>query len=211
MKRDLWLSIVIPTIGRAELVQTLDAIDAQPEHLLEGVEVLVVGDSHGGQTPQLEQAEEHVVSERPLGRYRYLEHDGGTHCYGHPQRTFGAAQARGEWVWFGQDDNVASAEALRAIRAATHLRTSPSLCIFRTVTYWREIVWRAPDIGPVPGNVDADCLVMRRDVASAVKWGERYEGDYDAAVEAATLSKDIAWLDEVVSIARPAKEHRWWA
>jgi hypothetical protein len=204
-----WLSIVIPTLGRAELGQALDAIDAQPAYLLEDVEVVIVGDTYGGRSPQLEQAHDHVATERLLGRYRYLEHDGGQHCYGHPQRTYGASVARGEWVWFGQDDNVASAEALRAIRAATREPDVPSLCVFRTLCYWREIVWRQPRLEL--GNVDADCLVMRRDVAGAVKWGSRYEGDYDAAVAAARLSETVAWHEDVVSIARPEEGHRWWA
>jgi hypothetical protein len=204
-----WLTIVIPTVGRAELGQALDAIDAQPADLLDDVEVLIVGDSYGGRSPQLEQAHDHVATERLLGRYRYLEYDGGQHCYGHPQRTYGASVARGEWVWFGQDDNVASAEALRAIRAATREPDAPSLCVFRTLCYWREVVWRQPRLEL--GNVDADCLVMRRDVAAAVKWGSRYEGDYDAAVEAAGLSESVAWIDDVVSIARPEQGHRWWA
>lgn len=208
MSQQPWLSIIIPTVGRAELAQTLDSIDAQPEQLLEGVEVLVVGDTHGGTSPQLEQAHDQLATGRPLGRYRYLEHDGGQHCYGHPQRTYGAGVARGDWVWFGQDDNVASAEALRAIRAATRAPAAPSLCVFRTLCYWREIVWREPRLAL--GNVDADCLVMRREVAAAVRWGLRYEGDYDAAVEAAGLSGSISWHDDVVSIARPEQGHRWW-
>lgn len=209
MKRRPWLSIIIPSVGRAELVQTLDAIDAQPADLLDDIEVLVVGDTYGGRTPQLELAEDHVITERALGRYRYLEHDGGQHCYGHPQRTYGASVARGEWVWFGQDDNVASAGALLAIHAATRAKAAPSLCVFRTLCYWGQVVWREPRLEM--GNVDADCLVMRREVAAAVRWGLRYEGDYDAAVEAAGLSETVGWHEDLVSIARPEQEHRWWA
>jgi hypothetical protein len=203
-----WLSIVIPTVGRAELLHTLDAIDAQPEDLLEGVEVLVVGDTFGGRSPQLEQAQDHVATQRPPSRYQYLEYDGGQHCYGHPQRTYGATLARGEWVWFGQDDNVASDEALRAIRAATSATAAPSLCVFRTLCYWRQVVWREPRLEL--GNVDADCLVMRRELAAAVRWGLRYEGDYDAAVAAAKLSETVGWHEDLVSIARPDQSHRWW-
>lgn len=205
---DPWLSVVIPTIGRPSLVETLDALDAQPPHLLEGVEVLVVGDTYGGQSIQLANVKEHVELERPLERYRYLEVDAGLHCYGQPQRAYGAREARGRWVWFGQDDNVATPRALHFIHAATHDDGAPRFFIFRLLTYWREQVWREPYLRL--GNVDADCLVMRQDLARTVNWGLRYEGDYDAAVEAARLSESVGWGDEVVSIARPEREHRWW-
>lgn len=203
-----WLSIVCPTIGRPSLVATLDAIDSQSAALLKGVEVLVVGDTYGGPTRELEQVREHVETERPPDRYRYLEHDGGIHCYGQPQRDFGAREAHGEWVWFAQDDNVATPQALHYIYSATHDAGAPRLFIFRVLTYWREVVWREPHLAQ--GNVDADCLVMRRDIAREVNWGLRYEGDYDAAVQAAKLSEAIGWGTEVVAVARPEQEHRWW-
>jgi hypothetical protein len=208
VKKKPWLSIVIPTIGRPDLLMTLDAIDSQPEDLLEGVEVLVVGDTYGGRTPDLEQVFEHLSCERPLGRYRYMEHDGGVHCYGQPQRTFGAANASGEWVWFGQDDNVANKDALHAIRVATTAADAPRLCIFRWLAPWREVIWRSQILEQ--GNVDADCLVMRRELAASVKWGMRYEGDFDAALEAAALAETVGWQDAIVSIARPERGHCWW-
>lgn len=203
-----WLSVVIPTIGRPELTSTLDALDAQPADLLDGVEVLVVGDTYGGRSVQLDNVREHLETERPAGRYRCLDYDGGLHCYGQPQRNYGAREALGEWVWFGQDDNVATADALHFIRAATRDANAPGLFIFRVLCWWRHIVWRDPVLRE--SNLDADGLVMRRDVAQRANFGMRYEGDYDAAAEAARLSEVVGWGDEIVSIARPEKEHRWW-
>ena len=203
-----WLSIVIPTLGRPSLAQTLDAIDAQPDTFLDGVEVLVVADSLGGRSAQLEEVRDHLACERPLGRYRYLEHDGGVHCYGQPQRSYGARQARGKWVWFGQDDNCASSEALLGIRHATLKFSTAGVLVFRVRTYWGDTVWREPTLRM--SNVDADCLVMRREIAASVTWGLRYEGDYDAAVEAAALSERVEFVDEIIALARPEADQRWW-
>lgn len=204
-----WLSVVIPTVGRTTLVDTLDALDAQGDALLDGVEVIVVGDTFGGMTAQLQEVREHVACERMLGRYRFLECDGGQHMYGQPQRTAGAHAARGEWVWFGQDDNVATEHALESIYCATRSPLS-GLLIFRWVSPWREVIWRWPDLQL--GNIDADCLVMRRDVAHAVRWGMRYEGDYDVAQAAHEFTgrAEIDWQTPVVSVARPDNHHRWW-
>jgi hypothetical protein len=205
-----WLSIVIPTVGRASLVDTLDAIDHQPERLMAGVEVVVVADTYaGGMTPNLDQAKDHIATERQLGRYRFIEHDGGQHVYGQPQRTAGARAARGDWVWFGQDDNVAAENALTAIYDAVRSHIS-ELLIFRWVSPWREVIWRYPELAL--GNLDADCLVMSRNLAQQVTWGLRYEGDFDAARQAFELTgrAEPDWRPPIISIARPDEGYRWW-
>ena len=198
-----WLSVVIPTIGRPSLQMTLDALAAQPES--SGVEVLVVGDTFGGRTPNLEDAQIRVE----LAGYRWLEHDAGVHCVGQPQRTYGARQARAPWVWFGQDDNVPAQDSLAAIEFAIDEQPHARPLFFRTRTHWGAVVWRQPQLAF--GDIDADCLVFPRHIAHAVNWGLRYEGDYDAAREALTLSSgDVAWLEDIVAIARPQPGQFWW-
>jgi hypothetical protein len=199
-----WLSVVIPTVGRDTLEQTLDSLAAQPES--SGVEVVVVADTHGGFTAQLEQA-------RRLTRSRdhvWLELDAGLHCVGQPQRTMGARAATAAWVWFSQDDNISAKDALATIEMATDQQVRPRPLFFKMRTYWGDVVWRSPYLAL--GNIDADCMVFPRHIAHAVTWGLRYEGDYDAAIEAVTLSNnDVAWINEVVSIGRPSPKERWWS
>lgn len=201
--RTPWLSVVIPTVGRDSLRLTLDSIRAQPES--EGVEVLVVADTFGGLTPALEQARARVEE---YG-FTWLEHDAGQHCVGQPQRTYGAKHARAPWVWFSQDDNIAAEDALSAIELAAEAEPHPRPLFFRFLSYWRDTIWRTRVLRL--GDIDADCLVFPRAIARNVVWGMRYEGDYDAAYQAAQLSGgDVGWCDEVISIARPAAEHLWW-
>ncbi len=198
-----WLSVVIPTVGRDTLEHTLDSLAAQPES--SGVEVVVVADTHGGFTAELEQARQLTKSRDHV----WLELDAGLHCVGQPQRTFGAKLATAAWVWFGQDDNVSAKDALSTIEMAIDVQTVARPLFFKMKTYWGDVVWRSPYLAL--GNIDADCMVFPRHIAQAVKWGMRYEGDYDAAVEAVTLSNNnVAWINEIVSIGRPSDKERWW-
>jgi hypothetical protein len=191
-------------VGRSTLRLTLESIRAQPE--AEGVEVLVVADTFGGQTPALLESRPHVED---LG-YRWLEHDAGRHCVGQPQRTYGAQMSTAPFVWFTQDDNIAAEEAFASIECAIDAQPRIRPLFFRFLSHWRQTIWRDPVLQL--GNIDADCLVFPRAIAHEVHWGLRYEGDYDAAQQAYQLvGGDVGWCDEVVSISRPDPEHCWWA
>jgi hypothetical protein len=202
-----WLSVVIPTIGRPTLHQTLDSIDAQPES--GEVEVLVVADTHGGFTGGLLEVQARIDRERDHDRYVWLEVDGGQHCWGQPQRTAGARLASAEWVWFSQDDNIAAAGAFAAIQRVVDHLDRPRPLFFRWLSPWRELIWRDQHL--VLGNIDADCIVLPKRIAAQIEWGLRYEGDFDAAVAAVHLAGDeLVWCESLVSIAHPGMADRWW-
>jgi glycosyltransferase involved in cell wall biosynthesis len=205
-----WLTIVIPTVGRpAGLQRTLASIDHQPGA---DVEVLVVADTHAADNPpdRLDNllACRRLVLERPK-RYRWLEHDGGLHCFGQPQRTFGGQMALGEWVAFSQDDNILTADATSAIWMACCTEPHKRPLFFKWLSPWRQHIWAFPQLAP--GNIDADCLVLPRLIAEQVQWGLRYEGDYDAAEQAYRRAEgDVGWREELIAIARPDAGHIWW-
>jgi len=198
-----WLSVVIPTIGRQTLQDTLTSLRVQPES--DGIEVLVVADTHGPVNAQLEYARTRVEA---TGQ-RWLELDAGINCVGQPQRTFGAKAATAPWVWFTQDDNIAAEDSLLAIQSAIEAQPRPRPLFFQMLTYWGARIWQVPMLAQ--GNIDADCLVFPREVAKQVEWGLRYEGDLDAAVRAFNLTGgDVAWIDELVSVGRPESKDLWW-
>jgi hypothetical protein len=202
-QRAPWLSVVIPTIARPTLRRTLQSLRAQPE--CEGVEVLVVADTFGG--PPAGLAETRAYTQE-LG-FTLLEHDGGLHCYGHPQRTHGARTAQAPYVWFSQDDNIAAPDSLASIEATIDRQSIPRPLFFRFRAFWGEIIWRAPFLDL--GNIDADCLVFPRHIAQKVEWGLRYEGDYDAARRAYELvDGNVAWCDPIIAISRPRNGLMWW-
>jgi len=199
-----WLSVVIPTVGRETLERTIESLDAQPESA--GLEVLVVADTFGGMTPALERAREKMQSTR----HHWLEHDAGYHMFGQQQRTYGSHVASAPYIWFSQDDNIAARDSLATIELAIDSLRKPRPLFFRFRSYWGEEIWREPVLRL--GNIDADCLVFPRRIARTVRWGLRYEGDFDAAREAFELADgDVVWVDEVVSISRPSAEDYWWS
>lgn len=203
----IWLTCVIPTIGRPTLARTLDSLDAQSD--CEDLEVIVVADTFGGLTADLMAARDHIREDRDPARYVWLEHDAGVHCAGQPQRTMGARLASAPWVWFTQDDNIAAADALLLIRRAVVRQAHPRPLFFQWLAPWRETIWRQPYLAL--GNIDADCIVLPRHVARLVQWGMRYEGDFDAATRASEIADgDVEWVDSIISIARPDDAHCWW-
>jgi hypothetical protein len=208
-----WLSIVIPTTGqrRDGLLRTLNSIQQQPAALRSGVEVVVVVDTHGyGEASVLSFLEESTLTFGPEDlNYTWLELDAGIHCYGQPQRTYGAQHARGEWMAFSQDDNCLVADALHSVWLEVCRSPRKRPLFFKVLTPWREEVWREELL--YQGNIDADCLVFPRALAQEVTWGLRYEGDFDAAVDAMQRAQgDVGWCGEQIAIARPEQEHIWW-
>ena len=202
-----WLSCVVPTVGRPTLARTLDSLDAQPD--ADGLEVLVVADTFGGLTADLQQARDHVLEERDPRRYRWVQYDAGFHMVGHPQRTMGAQLASAPWCWFSQDDNIAAHDALPSIRRVIVEQSKPRPLFFQVQTFWRAIVWNTATLAE--NNIDADCLVFPQHIAQSVEWGMRYQGDFDAAHRASQLADgDVAWIDHVVAIGRPEDSHCWW-
>jgi len=198
-----WLSVVIPTIGRQTLEDTLTSLRVQPES--DGIQVLVVADTHGAVNAQLDYSRKRVAD---LG-LEWLELDAGMNCVGQPQRSFGAKAAAAPWVWFSQDDNIAAEKSLAIIKRAIEQQAYPRPMFFQMRTYWGAVIWQTPVL--VQGNIDADCLLFPRDIAHQVEWGLRYEGDLDAAVRAFNLTGgDVAWVDELVSVGRPEAEQLWW-
>ena len=201
------LAVVIPTVGRATLVRTLDSLDGRAERDL--LEVFVVADTHGGLTSDLEQARDHVRSERDSAVFHWREYDAGLHCWGHPQRMLGGRSATAPFVWYTQDDNAAAEGAATAILGAIAHQAHARPLFFRWLSPWRETIWR--DQRLLLGNIDADCLVLPKRVAQQVTWGLRYEGDFDAAVYAMRIADgEVDWQDTVISIARPDSTLCWW-
>ena len=201
-----WLSIVVPTAcqRRSGLQRTLESVRHQS--VIDGVEVLVVADTHAfSDRSVLESCRDDVEQ---LGA-RWLEHDGGLHCYGQPQRTYGAKHAHGEWVGFSQDDNIMAQGAIASIAAATLQQPVLRPMFFRVHTYWGATVWDVP-YQLYQGNIDADCLVLPHDMAASTIWGLRYEGDFDAAVSAMQQANgNVAWREEMIAVMRP--ESVWWS
>lgn len=191
------LSVVIPTIGRPSLDRLLDSIP--DDH---SIEVIVVGDTYDCDFIKDLAAARGRLSGN--NRYWYM-HDGGAHCWGHPQRNYGMSVATGQWLMFSQDDNVYAPGAFDAIAhavAGNHQRP----LLFKVMTWQAGVVWTAPMLRE--GDIDADCLVVPNVRAKLGVWTSRYNGDWDMLSHTAELwDNDIGWRPELIASALPNIEH----
>lgn len=210
-----WLTIILPTAGRrlAGLARALDSIAGQRSPLwqwgdrpAEGVEVLVVGDTHSAPLPEVER----LVWARG---HRYLGHDGGLHAWGQPQRQAGMERARGEWVLFGADDDILTPTALAEIRKAISHLDTPRPLVFRFVAppaLHRLVIPVSADLRA--GNVDASCLVVPNVLHRLGRWENTYEGDHAFLASTAALwggPASIRWCAPIISFARPDPTDDW--
>jgi hypothetical protein len=200
-----WLSVIIPTIGRPTLPRLLDSMDRQERHG-EGVQILVVGDSHAG--ADLRQARDHVLEERDADRYVWLEHDGGVHAWGHPQRTVGMQHAAAPWIAFSQDDNIMTWGAFASIHDAIDKTPEPHPILLRVRTWQAGVVWRVDQVSH--GNVDADCVVVPNDPQRFGRWEHVYEGDFHFIRQ--TVNRwggHVTWSTDVIALGRPTDAEDW--
>jgi SAM-dependent methyltransferase len=140
------LSIVIPTIGRDSLAQTIRSLVHQ---LACGDEIVVVADGPQSSIRQL-------IRELDCHAVKYCEHFDPQSTYGNAQRNYGASQAVGELLWFCDDDDVAMPWAVASIRDGMRLE-GPA--IFR-MEYGGSELWRSPEIRV--GNIGGPMVVVPR-------------------------------------------------
>lgn len=191
-----WLSVIIPTVGRVTLEPLLAGLRAQAPAA--DLELLVIGDTHGI-TWQRALAPVPALCDQYAARY--VAHDGGVHAWGHPQRTYGARLARGAWLWWLQDDDLAAPDAYATLR--THL--TAALCVphlFRVDTWQAGRIWRERTI--TLGNVDADCLVAPNAPPRLAPWPPHYTGDHEMIRETVALyGGSCVWVEAVIAHGRP--------
>ena len=181
------LSIIIPTLGRPLLGKILRELAAQLGPL---DEVLVVGD---GPQPT---AESIVAGTDP--RIRYLEGE-QDHCWGHPQRNWAMARAKGTHLASFDDDDSLMPGALEIMRsAASRAQDRPHLFKIR---YRGEVIWKERALAC--GNVSTQMFLVPKVRGRLGEWGARYEGDLDFIRSTVTLyprgPRSIIWCNEVIA------------
>lgn len=193
---DPTLTLVIPTVGRPTLARTLASLARQPWR--PGDEVLLVGD---GPRPV---ARELWDQFRLPGRY--VETPAVLGSWGHGARNWVAANGLVRTSHRAQldDDDIWTADALRAVRAAiTADPGRPHLFRMAFGHQWPgvPVVWRTPELAE--GNVGTPLLVAPVALGHP-EWTGRYGGDYDHI--RATCERHPAgpvWHRELVCVCRP--------
>jgi GT2 family glycosyltransferase len=180
------LSIVLPTLGRESLKQTLDScIDAD--------EIVVVLDTSRGTTE--------LPCKLPPNAVFHADSFGVTG--GHAGRAVGIGMATGTHLAFMDDDDVYLPGAIDIMRAAACDRP----VIFRMDHYSHGHLWRDPAIRF--GNVSTQMYVVPNDPARFGSWTPHVPGlkepggDYTFIKETCELMGDPVWRDEVICKLRP--------
>lgn len=192
------LSLLVPTLGRPSLARALNSVKDQ---LASGDEVIVVGDTHDGELPEVE------ALVRDYGKqFRYLAHDAGHHCWGHCTLMYGINRANGDYIHCSDDDDCWSPDALDAMRGAIAELNEPHPLLFRFRSWYGPVFWSQRGL-IAEGQIGGHCLVTPNIPDRIGVFGCRYEGDYDYILS--TLQKwprgilDAQWVDRIVAIARP--------
>jgi len=201
------LSVIVPTVGRPSLARTLRSLLQQRSAL--PWELILVGDVHAGTYAETLRGVPGVLT--GLTGVTYVEHDGGLHAWGHPQRNHGATIAIGRYLaWLG-DDDLYLPGAFDAIHRAILASPEPRVHLFRWIAPWRGILWETPGVLQ-QDHIDAENVVCPNVPDKLGTWTNRYQGDYDFIAETVANwggVERVVWRPEVIAQAQPADHEDW--
>lgn len=186
-------SIIVPTIGRKTLQETLDSIT--PQRAADD-EVIVVFD--GKESEEVNRlAESHSCLLANTGKRSY---DAGS-----TPRNFGIDKARGDWLLFMDDDDIFTENALTIIRKVIVIPQQPTPHIFRMRCQNGIILWREPRLEYA--NVGTPMFVVPRLNGNETRWrsGDSGSGnDFAFIIETLSLRKQTPiWSEEIICLVRP--------
>ena len=183
------LSIIVPTVGRPSLFNTLASLVSQPlarspvADAHEGDEVLVIGGPAEAIVPFASFGVRHIPC--PVGGH-----------WGCEERTLGIAQARQSHLAFLDDDDRWVPNARAAIGRA--IAMAPDRPILFQMRYASgRVLWAKPVLKI--RNVSTQMIVVPNDPARLGRWTVRREGDYDFLASMTWPASDIVWRDEVIA------------
>jgi len=204
------LSVIVPTVGRPSLARAVRSLLRQGDWL--PWEAILVGDTHGGDFAAALPTAQALAQTDP--RLTYVEHNGGRHMVGHPQRNHGATVARGRYLAFLGDDDLYLPGAFQSIaRALRAHEDDPRVFLFRWIAPWRMVLWHTAGF-LAEDHIDAECIVCPNVPEQLGTWTNRYQGDYDFIAETVALWGGVGrvrWQPEVLALARPGPAEDWTA
>lgn len=188
------LSVIVPTIGRPSLKDTLGSIAPQ---LVADDEVLVVSD---GDQPDAGDIVAHFDD-----RFIFMEAPGPSGDWGATPRNHALDRAKGSHLIFMDDDDVFLPTAFKAFRRA--IRYAPEKPHLFKMYLETRTIWDKPIVEM--GNVSTQTFLIPNLPKKVGRWTSRYEGDFDFLLE--TLSyypegeKSVVWKDEFVAALKSHK------
>jgi glycosyltransferase involved in cell wall biosynthesis len=195
------LTIVVPTIGRPGLKDTLASIARQA--LIPGDQVLIVYDS-------FERDAANATATRALVEsfgYTFVEHDGGYHFQGNPQLNHAMDLATGDYFCALGDDDVYVDGAIARLRKK--LKDGRVVLFqFFSPTFisgndgLRCLLWSNKELRIA--NLSGCCMAAPVSTLVKVSDEQRFEVDYDWIRDTVAKSgQRPVWMKDCLVIARP--------
>ena len=189
-------SILVPTRGGGDLPHLLHSITSQ--ELVEGDEVLIIGDGVQGDAREL--------CEALGGPFRYVQGP-DTADWGHSQMNLGVAVAKGDYILCQDDDDIFLPRAFARIRARIAQAPNPRPLLFRFWTNDRLCRWIPERQVCEETYLGSHNLVIPNvpGMKGEGAWTPRYRGDFDwtKAVLDCYPKRDWVWCPEIISRQRP--------
>lgn len=188
------LSIIIPTIGRPTLADSLNSISG----LSDGDEVLVVGH---GRRPLAQTLFE--MSGLP-GEYREVPF--AVCDYGAAGRNEALRYACGDYLLYMDDDDWYTPGAIPTIRKAISRYSGRCLMFRMERPSVPDVLWKEKEVRR--GNVGTTMFVHPR-LANPILWGPKYEQDYYYARDVLDrMGQEPIWREEITAVIRAVgKDH----
>lgn len=186
---ELSMSVIIPTIGRESLRDTLMSLVSQ--EWLPGDCIYVVAD---GPQPQAEE----IAGKFDKLPIEYMETE-PTSRWGNYQREVATELSSSDIITFIDDDDVYLPGALSAVRYSAKLNPEKVL-LFRYLTPQGLTVWEKPEIKE--RNISSQCIVVPN-IEGLGTWTHRREADFDFLVETLeNLGEEPIYEPHLISLAR---------
>lgn len=192
MSRPLF-TVVIPTIGRQSLIETMASIPKD-------VEVIVVADAFEAAPESLRLIE---GTARSCGA-RYTEVDAGFHDWGSPQLQEGYRLAEGEYILNCGDDDIFEPLAFETIKRAIDSLAAPVPMMFRTALHPSPVrgntniavLWQYPEL--TNRNITGQNLVIPNVPEKIGRWDILVDfGFITSTID--LWGGQVAWRTEIIS------------
>lgn len=193
------IAVVIGTIGRPTLEDTLHSIHAQG--LQPKDRVIVVRDSFEDPGDSRE-VQRRVAEFGP--QFEYHAYDAGYHYNGVEQTNYGCELADTDFVLSIGDDDIYEQGAFKTLR--TVMAEDPVRpVLFRFLAPWREVLWDYPRMQV--SRISGQCIAIPRQWMQMQPTRECPSVDFEwmeaILAKAKAASVDPLWLDALLVIARP--------
>lgn len=171
------ITYIVPTIGRATLIETLNSIECWP-----GDEILIVGNGYRVNDP----------------RARFLDCPPGGD-WGHSERNFAMPHVRTTYTAHIDDDDL-YAPGTRALMADAIGKANNKPILFRMRFPNGITLWREPEIKC--GNVGTPMMLMPNEPEKLGTWEPFIGGDCAFLESSRWLPSEYVWRPEVIALLR---------